>query len=809
MDAKHWLKSITVLTKKRWFLIVIFSCIFAILDDFLSFYNVIPHITVRIEYLDVLYGALCSVAVLGNALLAIAVGTLDTKVYGLTVREICAVSSSDYDVATTLVFSSLAVIFGIPAYVFNACTCITALLVSVVFVILRTSIDIWGLLSNDWCSSSKIQTLIENEAIDHDALYVKWLAEVKVAIDSRDEEKQKKFVRLIYLITASTKDSNAAQTDVLQKGITDLFPSACKTLGFVAAYKRFVGMDRNEYALLDARSIVENYAKILMYSNDQQIGDFLLPKTIEDILDYSDIPPEDCLIYVYSLYRAIRDNPIVSGAIRKGILQHVFERICWLCDACHGEERLELLLKILKVDILENDDRSTAKETVSLLVCALHNENLMSGETCYTSFLSQAFRAFYFCSVLEYDTLSNNHRTHLSKLFHYCEDKKNAETITLMKLLNESRESVLEWLTNDMTATVSHFFDYFPSKSCIKRPVWIFENIVQFFFIYYLIIGGETFPIPQILENENIQEAKRDEICKLILRNYDDQHEKSELCRNWITKMQEFLGVEGGFVDDILEECYNPVADYHAQFLRSRHSKLASAAILHADGERLNALLKKKSRQLYSFKYTEKLELPHVFQYSTVPTTRHAEESDLEAVADRLLRSVRNCLNEIVTTTLPEIYLSFDQDGVNSLLTNLQGGEIKARNYTYVDDWGLKSEVRESKEYQELCEYMKVIPKIEGGELTSRVFLKTDAIRFNVRIQEYSLLQPNQEEADAYVRQNAVSKDRYRINGVVLDYNHAIKCARECFVVEHVAFEIATDLDESSGYSISYKRHER
>lgn len=805
-NAKRWLNNITNLWRKKWSSIVTVLLVLAVLDDLLSVNNYIPHITVRVEYLDVLYGALCSVAVLGNAVLTIVVGVLDAKVYGLSIREISTASPFDFDVTTTLVFSSVAVVLGIPALAFNACTCITVLLISVVLIILGTSVELWGILSDDQRAKAKIQSIIANKKIGYDVLYAKWFPEIKVAIESRDEEKQEKFTQLIHSTVISTNSSDKPQIDTLQKGITELFPLACKTLGFTAAYRRFIDLGSNEDGLFDTYMIVKNYAKIVMYSNDQQIGDFLVPKAIEDILDYSDIPKKERSQCAFFLYRAIRDNPIISVTVRNGILRDVFGCICRLRDTCHGDERLELLLKILKVDILENDDRSAAKENVSLLVCALHNENRIFGETCYVSLLSQAFRAFYFWTVLESDTLSNSHRTHLSKLFHHCDDKKNAEAITFMTLLTENKESVLEWLANDITATVSHFFDYFPSKSFVKRSVWIFENLVQFFFIYYLIVGDDIFPIPQILGNENIQEAKRDEICKLILRNYDDQHEKSELCRNWTTKMQDFLGVEGGVTDDLLEESCKLAADYHTQFQRSRHSELASAAILHADGNKLNDLVIKKSKLLHSFKYTDALESSHVFQYSTAPITRHAEEADLEAAADRLLRSVGNCLNEIVATTLPEICLSFDQEGVNRLLTYLQSGGIKARNYTYVNDWGLKSEVRESKEYQELCEYMKAIPKITGRELTSRVFLKMDTIRFNLRILEYSLSYPSQGEADAYVRQNAVSKDRYRIDGDVLAYAEAIERVLDEFVVENVTFEIATDLDVSSGYSVSYSR---
>lgn len=142
-------------------------------------------------------------------------------------------------------------------------------------------------------------------------------------------------------------------------------------LGFVESYKRIICLGDWSYRGLDAYSIANSYISQLRYLSEEHITGYRVPETIDDILERLEVSQEDKIYYVYNIYHSLRDN----RAIRKDVL--------------------------------------------TVLNRQLYCNNRYSHCETYISLISQLFRALYFYSMLETETLSEEYRAELAPLVAY------------------------------------------------------------------------------------------------------------------------------------------------------------------------------------------------------------------------------------------------------------------------------------------------------------------------------------------------------------------------------------------------------
>lgn len=128
-------------------------------------------------------------------------------------------------------------------------------------------------------------------------------------------------------------------------------------------------------------------------------------------------------------------------------------------------------------------------------------------------------------------------------------------------------------------------------------------------------------------------------------------------------------------------------------------------------------------------------------------------------ISARLARYFESFINEQIKKELPVVQLSFDLEGVKVLLSQLRDNRFNKRNYTYVDDWGLNKEVRESVEYKELEAVIKEISFEKTSPINSHMFYKDGCLDYNIEITEYNHEFLTDDECSAYVENYKVGED--------------------------------------------------
>lgn len=161
--------------------------IMAIAIDILIRITSIPYWIVSETYIDVIFAALCTVAVLGSAIQSIIIGSFNSKIYGLTLKEILAQIPDRINIPKTVIIAFFSILAGLVFFAFDLCSATTAIAVCIIIIIANSSMQIWQLLSDDETQRSVLSEIIDSNNLSPEYYYVRWFPELKNAIENNDE----------------------------------------------------------------------------------------------------------------------------------------------------------------------------------------------------------------------------------------------------------------------------------------------------------------------------------------------------------------------------------------------------------------------------------------------------------------------------------------------------------------------------------------------------------------------------------------------------------------------------------------------
>ena len=765
-----------------------------------------PSLIVSDTYLDGVFAALCTVAVLGSAIQSIIIGSFNSKIHGLTVKEILAEIPNRINIARTVILSFVSIFVGLVFYTLNFCSVTTAVAICLIYIIAESSFQIWRLLSNQAVQKSVINDIIESSDRSPEFFYIRWFSDLKCALENNDEALVDDYVELIAKIN-NKETGQKNHSPSIEKNIRDVFPLASKRIGFVDAYKKIACLGEWRNDIVDTSSIIQAYLAQIQYSNEQIIGEYRVPETIDDILERMKIQNDEKERYAFWFYSSIKGNQIITKSIRNTIILDIYSRLCFLRDTADGELRKRVILHIFNRDILNNENIDERKELMLLLIECLHHNNRYSKDVCYISLIAQLFRALYFFSTYETDTLNADYREELKTLFQYGKTGKDKYKITLAGLISENSDNILKWLSDDCKTASFHrdrMFEYFSEDCRAKSVVWTTPRCALFAFKYYLLVGYHFrfFPISQIVEDDSIDPNYRTSLCQSIMSCFDDEGKLTKEFHLAVTKLQDFIGVNYSFENSFSSANFNYYNEKLSELSKKHYTELVSD--VSQDLSVLNNKVAERCARFKGLQYCDTIDLNKAPDISIKPQIRHAVKDDIAFATERITWAVENVLNQMIGTILREKTISFDQNGVNTMLTELENGGYQARNCTFVDDLALKPEVKASEDYQKLVEVLKTIPFIKGSDLRQYVFIKKEQILFNAKVTSYHVDLPSEAQCEEYITSFKVADGKYRIDGAVLDYSKALDYVKNTYIVEYVEMRVGMNIDAESGFVVRY-----
>lgn len=795
-----------------WYAIYIVAIIIGFILDFTIKHNIItPFIVVLDDYIGIVFGGLCTVAALGNAIQSIIISAHSNKIFGFTVKDLLNFDASNYKFRSITLLSLGPVIFAIIMLALKACNTITAVAIVVLLFMISSSQQIWSLVSNEKDERELIEKEIELKLkgdSNPDFFLNIWFPELQNAVERNDANLQDTYIGLIRRTVAKCSESNKDISVLLGTYLSNIFSVAVKHLGFVVAYRKILCLDAQRVEIgADLDSIIHEYINQIQFCPESNLYTYKIANTIEDILDELEVDEFTKRRYIFGFYRAVVANSIISDKTRYDLINSIAQKLCNLRDRKGGDLRMSIILIIARESILQNENEKERNQICSILLDNLYRYNRYSRERCYCATITQLFRALYFYSHYETETLDNTYREKLATIYHYHNSGKNKQKITLGGLVRERSDDVVKWLADSATIYYKQerIFDYFPADFVFKRSIWEQKNLIQFAFLVYAVYGYGflLFPSTEIVGNESIDVKQRKYICTVVTGMFENEMVLNEEFKRELCEMQKFLGTNQVLPKVMLQRNFQYFNEQLKKFIRDETVSIQLED--SNDIKKLTERLQAKLKDINSFEFNERLSLDKGQRFDMRPYLREIRQEDVEVAAQMQFDHIMHILNLIVREILPEKPVQYDLVGVKDLLGILSCESYRFTNYEYPKDYGIGSETRKTDEFKELEELFSKMTVDNTRTIQSSVILKTDKIDFNVSIIDYHLDTPTELQCEDYLESFKIAEGKYRLENAIYDFVEAITYIKTHYRAESSSICIATNLTEDSGFRIVYQ----
>ena len=759
-------------------------------------------------YLGSLFEVVCTVAVLGNAILSIIIGIAEQKVLGIPIQNALKKTRFGTNTLHSITITLATILLSTCAYAFEAYNTITLLLVFVVTVIGVSSIKIWCILSDVEEQKKIILEIICNSQSEELAAYIgSWFQHLQTAISLKDQNSIDRYLNLLENLNSNNSAENNSVTNCLELYLPDTFRIACKAYDFTYGYKLIERINHlNPNSCFEEENIVREYIREIKYSTADKIGIRNMNSTVSNIIRSNDIPYDVKWSVISELIHSLNNNAYLTVDDKKERLVSIMKCLCSLQDSDYGDIKADILLTVFRNEILLEDNASKREWLHLLIVEQLVSQNIFDRDRCFIQTISEMFRALFFYVHFETDTLSEVYRKGLENLQSISVTSKDASITTFSLLINQNRESIASWLAENSIAfnwRQGSRWDYYPMVRPFKNVLWERDNIIRFAYCYYKVIGSFRIGNPFIsaLHSKDISVDDKITLCKTITDLYSGNSLSDDVLL-LIEKIAHFIGQSSA---------YNVYDDREHQFyqdmlleLKSKQNELSSPYKSISNHELIKMVCNEinQGRGLHIIHeipdrpFTRQHLEPHFIKMSS---------NYLSISTHYICNAILEIINRIIARKLLQAKISFDKDGVQTLLNHVNGQKYRYRNYTYINDWALKNDVRSSNEYKKLCKLINDIQEDTKSFITSRVFLTVPQVHSKIRI-DYRMEEPTELQCSQFVEAHEISDGCYQIDGLKLDYAHAIRLVRENYKVEYIKLGIHVDVNEETGFLISFRR---
>lgn len=796
------------LNKYKMVLVLLVALIFGVLLDIATIILEDALIYVDENYLSSVFGAVCTVAVLGNAILSIIIGASEQKIMGISFQSVLRKTLFGRNMFYSITVTLITIILAALAYAHEWYTTITFFLASLVTTIVLTSVEIWRTLSNVDVQRELVFEIIgRSSASECHSYIVSWFQNLRTAISLKNQNDIEQYVNLLdQLSSKASSDKNSVENCIASE-LPETFRAACESYGFVYGYELIARINRLRIdSYLEEEPVVLEYIHSTKYRAADEIAIRNMNLTVDNIIKSDSIPHDIKWGVIFGLIHCLNDNVSLTLDDKRERIGSIFKCLCSLRDGEYEEIKVDVLLSLFREEILLKDDRNKREWLHLLLVEHLMIHNLYNQDKCFIKTISEMFRALFFYVHYETETLTESYRNDLRELYSISVTRRDVTPISFASLIEHNREDVVTWLAEDAVTFEwrrSIKWDYYPKVHPSKSIVWDRESVLRFAYCYFKVIGSARngHPFMTVLKSQNLSNDDREGLCKLITSLYSSNG-LSEEAIAVMEQIAQFIGCS---------ELYDHHDNREQKYFQDELVKLigdkniqASKRGLCSNDELITKLCNnmKKSRGL------------HINQsISCVPYTRQRLRPNLVEIspnymdmsAYRITHVALKIINAVISRKLSQIEVGFDADGVNTLLRQVEAGNYQYRNYAYINDLALKEEVISSEDFHKLSEALKKIPEDKQSDITSYVFLMVPQIDCRIDV-DYHLGDPTDLQCEEFIRTHEIADEYYQINGYKLDYVHAIRFVRENFKVEYIDLKIHVAVDENTGFKLNFRR---
>ncbi len=786
--------------------------------DILIKKNLMPFlIFVSDSFADSIFTTLSTVAALGSGLQSIIIGTLDKKTYGFTLKDVLKIIKKSYNFNTILTLNLASIILAIILLSLNLVNTLTCLTIAVIVSTIYSSCFIWKIITDSSYVKKQISFYIKNEHYEKSELndiITTLLLELRNTLEINDDNSANEVINLLKQALNKGNQKKILKNRSIEGYFKNIFSTACFKIGFVNAYKKILCFNDNNNPLLNSAEIALEYINTISFSPESNIYQYNIPATIDDIIENLEAESFLKIRYSYNYFFAVFENNIINKLTKDVFIKEIIEKLSIIYDNENGKIKKDLLLYIFKDFVLENENINERLDLFSVIIEKI-SDNISDRNEYYVAFISEVFRAIYFYAFYENDTLQNEYQKELLTLFLYSRQNKNKGNYNLCLLILNNGRKITEWLCNDALNSREHIdkFDRFPSKRFfVKQINWTQANLIIFAFIFYLafsFLRTRTFPLYDIIKSHNIDTKTGIFICKIITQVYDIEDVKNnnfllkQNIQQQVQNMQKCLNCKQQIPQSLINSNFDKFNSLLKELIQQTISHNTKSNNLNI--KKIKAEIINKFNEDDKFKFNKKLSLKNTVPITMSPSFTKKisyETNDIIPLINK--DDIEHCIDEIVRDVLPVVTINFGISGINILKENLKKGKYKYRNYDYINDLGIKQEVKQTEDFYDLRKLLNNIKLDKTHAIHDYIFLKTENIEFNFEIVDLRLTEPSDADCNEFINSHKIADGKYRIDGMLFNYTDAVKYVQSAYRLEHSAIKLVTNIDKNGGFKVNF-----
>lgn len=790
-------------------------------------------ITVTESYMDYVYSAIVTISVLNFTLIALLSGMLSTRYYGYELKDILGFKNAPVNlkkfISVSLIYIVVATVVLLLSFIIDSVNTLIFLLFSMVYIILHTGLKIYEITTNEEYCLGIVKNYYETIQVKNKINYNlfkfhlnKLSVALEIAIKEQSKEDKDKILEMICKLCAFMKKQNKEYYDyfnylnsVMKKYIVDF------SLHF--GYNEMLRYLVTLYSVVSDNQFVRNDFFILPLKEMEFYDDRTLQNLnyLDEIMDFdlldeykeNKIKDEEIQKILYNYFLALLKNQLCSTNCKNKMITDYIYKLSRFTRNSDEKQVLLVeqiaLLNVLKYFIIKNENSSERKFIFEELVKNTFINNNYNTSKTYYNCLSIIFQVFYAYIILEQETLNQNYRENIKKLFQTDITTPNIVPLNLATLIKMNIEGVICAIAcriekeDEFTRT----FEYFPPYMMAKSVIWTEVFNIKFMFLVFMVYNYEVGFYS--LYERFFQWKKMNISAKLkILNEFMSFFEKNTgvLKRDIINEIEELA--------DLMQ--YNRFSvNKNKQIklfehIRKEHEKLFLENVKEREipeldlkdiKQQLNELMKQENVFGWSADYYDDFYV----KYSTPDYICRKEHIDNRSVARSIQMACLSAINNYINSSTNELELSFDEQGIKKMLEFLNNCEYDCKNYTFTNDLAFSKELRESSGFEEIIKKNNLIEDVDTRKINSYIYFHKDNFSFNIKISHYKCLDLTDEECVEYIENSKAYSGLYNVDGALMAKDKAINTVKNLFCRQRIVFKLMVSFKHNDVTHIKFK----
>lgn len=490
--------------------------------DFLIKLEIIdPLLYIHNDFASSIFSGILTFSTLSQTVLSVIVSVIDTKIYGLKLREILSFNATPIKFIHYIIFSMLLTLSSIVALSFELFTLISTIAIITVLYNNIISIIIFRIISDVTFCKKIVILEIENNKDNNEFLcnhIINWLNEYKAAIKINNNIEIKLYADIL------KKCTEHVDTLIIKNSLQDMFDIACKNHSVAEAiYLTFDSIGLSS-SILD---ICKKSIKAITYLEDSEILQIDIPSAINSILSSNYLPYNKKVDLSLFYFEAIIYSRMTSEEKIK-LLNIAIDEITNITEDEIGLIKSDVIYRILINDIILSDDEINS-DLYEVLMKSLHCNNLASKNPLLIATMAKILRGLYFYSTLSIKLFNETKRDKIALIA-----KSNfmvdwLSEVSLKRWISRFRDEFLIFYLQDAFEDEYIPYDKFKTNVMIiengeQMLLWQPNNKLKFALWYYFSFAANNkdFPIYECTNKVSKWQDYHQEYSMTLLKEFQN-----------------------------------------------------------------------------------------------------------------------------------------------------------------------------------------------------------------------------------------------------------------------------------------------